>query len=161
MENAQAGKRVMNCVGAQPSSVARDDGFPPEAESGRHLELTCSNGPLLSLGQSTLKWCVLLWTSCYQRELPTLVERPVSWEIMWNLDLAGANVPSKRLDHGRRSREGWEQNHSFRIKVTRPWACSAVIRTEFWLCPHNRVWLTVGGLHAMRLALLRVPENQS
>lgn len=60
MENAQAGKRVMNCVGAQPSSVARDDGFPPEAESGRHLELTCSNGPLLSLGQSTLKWCVLL-----------------------------------------------------------------------------------------------------
>ena len=42
------------------------------------------------------------WISCYQRELPTLVERSVSWEITGNLDPARANIPRKRFDGERR-----------------------------------------------------------
>ena len=51
--------RMMNCVGTQPSSAAREDKFPPESEEGRRSELMCDNGPVLSLSKSTLKWCVL------------------------------------------------------------------------------------------------------
>ena len=54
----QVGK-VMNCVGAQSSSTAKDDEFIPEAEEGRSLELMCNNSPLLGPGKSTLKWFVL------------------------------------------------------------------------------------------------------
>lgn len=54
----QVGK-VMNCVGAQPSSTAKDDEFVPKAEEGRRLELMCNNSPLLDPGKSILKWFVL------------------------------------------------------------------------------------------------------
>lgn len=37
--------RVMNCVGAQLSSAAKDDGFSPEAEEGRCSELMCKMAP--------------------------------------------------------------------------------------------------------------------
>ena len=51
--------RVMNCVGTQPSSTAREDKFPPESEEGRRSELMCDNGPVSSLGKSALKRFVL------------------------------------------------------------------------------------------------------
>ena len=105
--------RVMNCVGTQPSSAAREDKFPPESEEGRRLELMCDNGPVSSLGKSMLKWFVLF--------LNLLLSEGAS-DISGKVSVLGdyGQLGSSQSKHPQKKiwwREKKEQNCSFRIKM--------------------------------------------